>query len=61
MQKAHEVDSPIPRALLRSSRRVRRKPGTFGPLLLGRILTAPALAFFTIFLGLCDYCDFIAS
>ena len=38
------MDSPIPTALLRSPRRVRRKPGTLGPLLLGRILTAPVLA-----------------
>ena len=41
MQTSEEVGSPIPRALLRSPRRVRRKRGTLGPLLLGRILTAP--------------------
>lgn len=44
MQAAQKADSPIPRALLRSPRTVRRKPGTLGPLLLGRILTAPLLA-----------------
>jgi hypothetical protein len=44
MDQRQETDSPIPRALLRSPRIVRRKPGTLGPLLLGRILTAPVLA-----------------
>jgi hypothetical protein len=43
MDQRQEVDSPIPRALLRSPRVVRRKPGTLGPLLVGRILTAPVL------------------
>ena len=38
------VDSPIPAVLLRSPRTAHRKPGTLGPLLLGRILTAPVLA-----------------
>jgi hypothetical protein len=38
------TDSPIPPALLRSPRIVRRKPGTLGVVLLGRILTAPLLA-----------------
>jgi len=44
MVKSQGVDSPIPTALLRSPRTVRRKPGTLGPVLLGRILTAPLLA-----------------
>jgi hypothetical protein len=43
MQGSEEADSPIPPVLLRSPRTVRRKPGTLGPLLLGRILTAPGL------------------
>jgi hypothetical protein len=43
MDNPQAVDSPIPRALLRCPRVVRRKPGTLGPLLLGRILTAPVL------------------
>jgi hypothetical protein len=34
----------MPRALLRSPRTLRRKRGTLGPLLLGRISTAPVLA-----------------
>jgi len=51
MQESQTVDSPIPRALLRSPRRVRRKPGTLGPLLLGRILTAPLLAVFAALLA----------
>jgi hypothetical protein len=45
------VDSPIPRRLLRSPRRVRRKRRTLGPLLLGRILTAPVLAFVAALFG----------
>jgi len=44
MHSPPEVDSPIPAVLLRSPRRVRRRPGTLGVLLLGRILTAPLLA-----------------
>ena len=52
MQKSPGADSPIPRVLLRSPRAVRRKPGTLGPLLLGRILTAPVLAVFAALLGL---------
>ena len=43
MQEVQKV-SPIPRAFLRSPRRVLRKPGTCVPFLLGRILTAPVLA-----------------
>jgi hypothetical protein len=52
MQESQAVDSPIPRALLRLPRIVRRKPGTLAPLLLGRILTAPVLAAFAFLLGL---------
>jgi hypothetical protein len=52
MHESPGADSPIPRALLRSPRVVRRKPGTLGPLLLGRILTAPVLAFFAALLGI---------
>jgi hypothetical protein len=51
MTESQGVDSPIPQALLRSPRIVRRKPGTFGPLLFGRILTAPVLAAFAVLLG----------
>jgi hypothetical protein len=51
MQESHRVDSPIPRALLRSPRRVRRKAGTLGPFLVGRILTAPLLAVCVALLG----------
>ena len=46
MHGVQEVDSPIPRALLRSPRVVRRKPGTLGMLVLGRTLSAPVLAVF---------------
>jgi len=52
MQEPPKVDSPIPRALLRSPRKVRRKPGTLGPVLLGRILTAPVLVAIAALLGL---------
>jgi hypothetical protein len=52
MSPSHSVDSPIPVALLRSPRIVRRKPGTLAPLLLGRILTAPVLALGALVLGL---------
>jgi hypothetical protein len=44
MQEPQRVDSAIPPPLQRSPRRVRRKPGTLTPLLLGRILSAPVLA-----------------
>jgi hypothetical protein len=44
MQGSQVVDSPIPRVLLRSPRTVRRKPGTVGVFVVGRILTAPLLA-----------------
>jgi hypothetical protein len=43
MSASQVVDSPIPRVLLRLPRMARRKPGTLGPLLLGRIVTAPLL------------------
>jgi hypothetical protein len=52
MQESQTVDSPLPPALLRSPRMVHRKPGTLGPLLLGRILTAPVLAVCAALLGL---------
>jgi hypothetical protein len=52
MHESQGAESPIPRALLRSPRMVRRKPGTLLPLLLGQILTAPVLAFFAALLGL---------
>jgi hypothetical protein len=52
MPASKEGDSPLPRALLRSPRIVRRKPGTLGPILLGRILTAPILIFFAALLAL---------
>lgn len=51
MPESQGVDSPIPRALLRSPRMVRRKPGTIGPVLLGRIITTPVLAVFAATLG----------
>jgi hypothetical protein len=44
MTTLQETDSPIPRVLLRAPRSVRRKPGTLGLLLFGRVLTAPLLA-----------------
>jgi hypothetical protein len=44
MQSSQVVASPIPRELLRCPRTALRKPGTFGFLLLGRILTAPLVA-----------------
>jgi hypothetical protein len=44
MRGSEEVDSPMPRALLRSPRMVRRKQGTLALLVIGRILTAPILA-----------------
>jgi hypothetical protein len=43
LQTPPKAASPIPQHLLRSPRPVRRKPGTLGPLLLGRVLTAPVL------------------
>lgn len=46
-----KADSPMPRALVRSPRRVRRKPGTLGVLLLGRVLTGPALAVVALLLA----------
>jgi hypothetical protein len=52
VQESPRTNSPIPRALLRSPRSVRRKRGTLGPLLLGRILTAPLLAASAVFLAL---------
>ncbi len=52
MAESQAVDSPIPRVLLRSPRTARRKPGTLGPLLLGRILTTPVLAVCVALLGL---------
>jgi hypothetical protein len=52
MPEREEADSPMPRVLLHSPRRVRRKRGTMGPLLLGRILTAPVLVVFAGMLGL---------
>jgi hypothetical protein len=52
MQDSQVTASPIPRGLLRSPRRVCRKRGTLGPILLGRILTAPVLAAAAALLGL---------
>jgi hypothetical protein len=52
MEIPEAVDSPIPAALRRRPRGVRRKPGTLGPLLLGRILSAPILI---ISMGLIGY------
>jgi len=51
VRESQKTGSPMPQALLRSPRMVRRKPGTLGPLLLGRILTAPVLAVFAGLLG----------
>jgi hypothetical protein len=44
MPQTQGVDSPLPPALLRTPRRVHRRFGTLGLLLVGRILTAPPLA-----------------
>jgi hypothetical protein len=52
MPGSQEVASPLPPALLRSPRGVRRKPGTLGLLLVGRILTAPVLAVAAALTGL---------
>lgn len=52
MPESQSLVSPIPPALLRSPRRVRRKPGTLGPLLVGRILSAPLLTVFAVLLAL---------
>ena len=46
------ADSPIPPALLRTPRTVRRKPGTLAPILLGRSLTAPLLIAAAVILSL---------
>jgi len=40
--------SPIPPALARNPRAVRRKPGTLGVLILGRVLSAPILVAFAL-------------
>jgi hypothetical protein len=55
VQESSPVKSPIPRALLRSPREVCRKRGTLGPLLLGRILTAPVLVATVAFLSLAAF------
>jgi hypothetical protein len=52
VQATKDVDSPIPLPLLKSPRTVRRKPGTLGLLLFGRIITAPFLAVAVVLLAL---------
>jgi hypothetical protein len=51
MQVLEVAESPIPRALLRSPRKVRRKRGTLGLLVVGRVLTLPFLIAATLLIG----------